>query len=77
MHAHRFIELFSQDIRVVASERGTLELEGISAEAGAMCGAVLSSIRCSARLISTRCIVELVDGDRRFGPCGAGSEVND
>jgi len=52
------IELAASDIRIVGSERGTLELQGISAEARAMCSALLASLRCGARLAGIRCAIE-------------------
>jgi hypothetical protein len=61
MNVHQSIEL--HDIRVVPGVLGTLELQGVSAEARAMCSALLSSIRCGARLTGIRCVIELIDAE--------------
>ena len=61
MDACQTVELSASDVRIVAGERGTLELQGISAEARAMCSTILASLRCGAKLRGVRCFIEFVD----------------
>jgi hypothetical protein len=63
VNVNQSIELSTHNVRVVDSERGTLELQGITAESRAMCSAILSSIRCGARLSGFKCIIEFVDAE--------------
>ncbi|WP_129781757.1 hypothetical protein [Peristeroidobacter soli] len=55
------IELAANDIRIVGNERGTLELQGTSTEARAMCNAILASLHCGARLAGIRCVIQFTD----------------